>query len=111
VGVTTVTCTASDAAGNNASGSFEVRVRGVEEQIVALIELIRAMPLAPAVRTHLLTTLENALDNPRHLPTVCKVLDGFILLVRIQSGKTIPADRASQALADAARIKAVLGCP
>jgi hypothetical protein len=110
IGMTTVSCTATDAAGNSTTASFGIRVRGAEEQIVALIELARAMPLSPAIRARLLTVLETALDNPRNIPGVCRVLDAFIALVRSQSGRTIPADRASQLIVDATRIKAVLGC-
>jgi hypothetical protein len=111
IGTSMVSCTASDAAGNSASNSFSIRVRGAEEQIVELIELARAMPLSPALRATILRALDRALDNPRHVGGVCSALNAFITLVRSRSGRTIPADRADQLVADATRIKAVLGCP
>ena len=43
VGDTTVTCTASDSAGNMGSASFVVHVAGADEQLAALFELVSAV--------------------------------------------------------------------
>ena len=45
IGTTTVTCTASDAAGNTATASFDVRVLGAPEQIDDLIALVDGLGL------------------------------------------------------------------
>jgi hypothetical protein len=110
-GTTLVQCTAHDAAGNSASVSFHVTVRGAPEQIVALIQLASGHSLPPAIRAQLLAGLQTALSNPHNLTAACRSLSVFITLVRIQSGRSIPVATANQLIADATRIKAVLGCP
>lgn len=110
IGTTLVQCTAQDAAGNHAGASFQVRVRGAAEQIVALIQLASGRSLPPAIAAQLLVALQRALSNPRNLPAACRSLDLFITLVRAHAGRSIPVARATQLIADATRIKAVLGC-
>ncbi len=109
-GQTVVHCTALDAAGNSASTSFQVRVRGAAEQIVALIQLATGQNLPPAIRAQLVAALQRALNNPRNVIVACRNLDTFIVLVRVLSGRWIPPVRANQLINDAVRIKAVLGC-
>lgn len=109
-GTTLVHCTAHDAAGNSASASFQVKVRGAPEQIISLIQLATGHNLPPAISAQLLAALQRALSNPRNLPAACRSLDLFIALVRAHAGRSIPVARATQLIADASRIKAVLGC-
>jgi hypothetical protein len=45
------------------------------------------------------------------LATACGLLNAFITEVQAQSGKKITAAQASQLIAAATQIKAVLGCP
>jgi hypothetical protein len=109
-GVTTVTCTAADLAGNDASTTFTVTVRGVAEQIVDLIEQLRRMPLQPAVEARLIATLNDALADPRRSTRLCRVLNAFSVLVQLYRGRGIPAEVAATLAADAKRIRAVIGC-
>lgn len=48
--------------------------------------------------------------RPGNLSKACRSMDEFAAQVSSQSGKGIPAATASQWLADAARIKNVMGC-
>ena len=58
IGDTTVTCTATDAAGNRATGTFAVHVRGADEQLDALrAQLAAAADVPRAVRQSLLSKL------------------------------------------------------
>jgi uncharacterized delta-60 repeat protein len=111
IGATLVQCTAGDAAGNAAGVSFHVRVRGAPEQMVDLIELAQGTPLPPRIKASLLTAWRIALANPRNIPAVCRSLGAFIALVQSQPPGAIPPARKAQMIGDAARIKAVLGCP
>ena len=111
IGPTVATCTARDAAGNRASGSFQVKVRGAAEQIVDLIQLVRGQALPPALQASLLAALQTALANPQNLPSACHALTIFIAAAQALSGKAIPVAKANLMIADATRIKAVLGCP
>ncbi|MGH9903142.1 MAG: HYR domain-containing protein, partial [Pyrinomonadaceae bacterium] len=111
IGTTLVQCTAGDAAGNAAGAGFNVKVRGAPEQIVDLLELARGMTLPPRLKARLLAALQTALANPRNKPLACAALGAFIVLVREQPPSAIPPAKKAQMIADATRIKAVLGCP
>jgi CSLREA domain-containing protein len=110
IGTTTVRCTATDASGNRASAAFTIRVLGAEEQIVNMVERLRRMPLSAATRARLVDALRDALARPRQAAVVCKVLRLFAALVQLQAGRAIPVPLASELVADASRIRAVLGC-
>ncbi len=110
IGTSVVQCTAGDAAGNTAQASFNVRIKGAPEQIVDLINLARGMPLPPALSTRLLLALQTALANPRNKPLACAALSVFIAVVQAQPPSVIPPALKAQLIADATRIKAVLGC-
>jgi hypothetical protein len=111
IGTSPVHCTASDAAGNTDGASFSVKIKGAPEQIVDLVVFAAGTPLPPALRTKLLTTLQGALDEPHNVQVACRVLNAFILLVRLQPASVISIAKKNQMIADATRIKAVLGCP
>ena len=53
IGDTTVTCTATDAGGNEATGSFTVHVRGAGEQIEDLRRLLAAIDIPKSLRQSL----------------------------------------------------------
>ena len=110
VGTTLVQCTASDDAGNTAVASFNVMVKGASEQIVDLVELVRGMTLPPLAKAKLLLALQTALANPRNKPLACTALSAFIALVQSQPASVIPPAKKAQLIADATRIKAVIGC-
>ena len=110
IGTSVVQCTAGDAAGNTGQANFNVRIKGAPEQIVDLINLARGMPLPPALSTRLLLALQTALANPRNKPLACATLSVFIAVVQAQPPSVISPALKAQLIADATRIKAVLGC-
>lgn len=111
IGASAVQCIASDAAGNSADVSFNVRVKGAAEQIVDLVELSRGISLPPLIQAKLRLALQTALANPRSTTLACAALGGFILLVQSQPHHAIAPAKKAQLIADAIRIRAVLGCP
>jgi hypothetical protein len=109
IGLTPVTCTATDRAGNSSSGTFVVRVLSAPEQIVKLIEFLKSTTLPPPLETRLIVTLQRALSAPNgHV--ACGALDRFIAALESTPGTQIPADMATGLIADATRIGAVLSC-
>jgi hypothetical protein len=107
-----VTCTATDAAGNSASASFTVTVHGAGEQIAALIEKTLAyleLPLLrPAFRAWLSAGAE-ALAAERPAVT-CLVLRVYIAAVDAAPRRAFSAAEKADLIADAVRIRAVIGC-
>jgi hypothetical protein len=116
-GTTTVSATAADDSGNNASCSFTVTVLSPQDQIAALIAQIKALvaagKLAASNANPMINTLENAanqLGNGRVSQT-CKKLDDFIKKTdgEINTGKLTAAD--GQVLINTAKaIQANIGC-
>jgi Tol biopolymer transport system component len=112
IGATTVECVARDEAGNAARASFEVHVRGAAVQLAALRARVQDTPMAPSTRRVLTVLLDGiSLENssrPAHV--ACVQLTTFNHLAGTLPDRSFAvADR--QALrADAARIRAVLGC-
>jgi hypothetical protein len=113
IGSTTVTCSATDAAGNTGSAKFTVVVKGGGTQ---LTELQNEVNKLTAVDSSTLKNLTSILANAqkavakKDLPSACDKLASFVSQVRAQSGKTIPASTADVLITDARRIMAVLGC-
>jgi probable HAF family extracellular repeat protein len=108
IGDTTVSCTATDTAGNTASGEFEVHVKGAAEQLVELAEAVSS--IGPG--TSLADKVEDAQAAVREdrVARACSTLDGFVNQVRALSGKGIPAGTAEALVAASTRIRAVLDC-
>jgi HYR domain len=115
IGATTVTCTATDAAGNtSAAASFVVTVNGATAQIHQLIDKTVSHLRLPATSAATLTSgLRSVADalvarNPR---AACLALTAFKSLVTAASrAGRIPAADAQDLIARADRIRAVLGC-
>ena len=108
VGTTTVTCTATDASGNEATGAFTVHVEGADEQLADLAAAVTGVgPGRSLVATVDFARLLLTLGQPQ---AACLTLTAFNLEVRAQSGKKIPAPQASALIGDAKRIQPVLGC-
>jgi hypothetical protein len=111
IGVSTVNCAASDAAGNRASASFTVTVRGAGDQLVDLIAYVSGLGLPNGSAQPLLNQLNAALralnDNNQHV--ACIKLNDFIDLMGKKSSG-VSAAQWSGAVGDAERIRAVLAC-
>jgi FG-GAP-like repeat/HYR domain len=108
IGTSSVTCTASDAFGNEASASFDVHIKGAAEQLDELIELVE--DLGPG--TSLADKLESAraaLDEGERAEA-CSSLRAFANEVRAQSGSKLTPAQAEAFMAAANRIRAVLAC-
>ena len=117
IGDTNVSCTATDAAGNQSTGSFVVHVEGAAEQVRDLVrEVANALRLPASLQAALLAPVDSALAgfdpaNAKQARTMCIALRTFTALV--QGGERlglIPRAVGDPLVADAARISAVLGC-
>ena len=111
IGTTMVTCTAVDPAGNEASASFTVHVKGPSEQVADLIALVDDYDL----RT-LGTSLHDKLVAVAQLlganrsREACEKLGSFLNQVTAQSGKGLSVEQANALTAAAQRIEVVIGC-
>ena len=124
IGPTTVSCTASDAAGNKTSASFVVTVLGAHDQLVDLIAYVRSLGLPNGTGQPLLNQLEaalRALNGNSHVS--CVKLSDFIGLASAKASKANSLDtqafsktsaasyvQRAQMAGDAQRICSVLGC-
>jgi hypothetical protein len=112
IGDATVTCRATDAAGNAATARLVVHVRGAGEQIVALIGKTRAFLDLPSLKPALSMALQSAADtfvtrNPR---AACLGLNLYIAAVKLAPAKALTVAERAELVAEATRIKAVIGC-
>jgi hypothetical protein len=112
IGDTTVACKATDTAGNSATARFRVHVRGASEQIVRLVDRTLTFLDLPALKPGLKAGLQSVADailarNPRG---ACKALDLYAAAVKLAPTRAFTASERSALLADAARIKTVIGC-
>jgi hypothetical protein len=108
IATTTVTCTATDQAGNSSSGQFTVTVRGAAAQLGDLIAASRGVGPGKGLE-------DKAREAAASLAAgstagACSTLASYLDLVNAQSGKKIPAATAAALAADATRIRAVLAC-
>ncbi|HUF16442.1 MAG TPA: HYR domain-containing protein [Thermoanaerobaculia bacterium] len=110
IGSTTVSCTATDRAGNSSSATFVVTVLGAAEQIVKLIELLKSTALPPPLEARLIVTLQHVLSAPNN-HVACVALRRFTEALESTPGSLIPAEMAAALMADGARIGAVMSCP
>ena len=115
VGDTTVMVTATDGAGNQSTCTFSVHVKGANEQINDLIAKVNGLAgVKDATKNALVVKLLAALAAAAKgdTATECARMADFISLAKAQKEKKlIPASAADSVIADATRIKAVLGCP
>lgn len=102
IGQTTVTCTATDQAGNTATATFTVTVRGAADQIAD--ELSSAGGLGAKQQAALADVQAGKTD------AACGVLGAYANQVRALAGKKLPADEAARLLATVQRIRTLLGC-
>jgi hypothetical protein len=114
IGTTTVDCTARDSAGNTSLNSFTVRVKGAPEQLADMIDKLltyRGLTiLGPGMRTQLESIATCVIT--RNVKKACAGVDLFIGLVRYAASRGyLTAAQADSLIADATRIRAVIGCP
>jgi hypothetical protein len=116
IGTTTVACTATDHVGNSSADPFTVTVRGAEDQLARLIQDVMSASTVPApIKARLLARLQSLLatfdpNDPKQRRAVCAALNAFATAVQLLSGHAIPPAQAGRWIADANRIRAVLGC-
>ncbi|MFY9577863.1 MAG: Ig-like domain-containing protein [Gaiellaceae bacterium] len=116
IATTTVNCTATDHAGNKASGSFTVTVKGAKEQLSDLIQkVVNYSSLSASTKTLLIRQLNNLLAsfnpaNATQKQLVCGALKVFIAAVQATPSTVLPRTVGSDWIADATRIRTVLAC-
>jgi hypothetical protein len=112
VGTTTVSCSAADAAGNLASGTFSIRVKGAADQVQDLIAQVRALHLRPVLEATLLAPLEVALLAARagNATLACVSMRLFEQVVSA-AGKAGALPQAASLIAAARDVRIALGCP
>jgi hypothetical protein len=105
IGVTSVTCSASDGAGNVTKGAFDVVVLNPAQMIANLISAVRG-------QQQVLKLLQSAAASitQNDVPAACGQLTGFANQVSAQTGHGFSVAQAADLLGHAADIKATLGC-
>ena len=110
IGDTTVSCTATDAAGNtSAPKTFTVHVNNVSEEFANLTTVVDSLGLNPGLTASLqawLTTAQRHLDRQKD---ACQQLDGFLLQALAQAGKVNPTLTIAQGQALVAAANALEG--
>ena len=108
IGTTTVTCEASDAAANTASASFDVHVKGADEQLDDLIGAVASVGPGTSLADKLIGA-RAALDEG-DVDDACERLAAFAQAASAQSGKKLTPAQAAEFIASATRIRSVLSC-
>lgn len=109
VGTTTVTCTATDPDDSNSpvTASFTVTVKGASGQVSDLHQAVQGVGPGQSLSSEV-QQAESYLAAG-DITDASSTLDAFINEVTAQTGKKIPAQQASQLIADARRIQAAMG--
>jgi HYR domain len=115
IGTTTMLCTATDAAGNAATGSVTVLVQAAAAQVSELIVAVQGFNLQQGISNSLDAKLQNVLNALAgaangETAAVCNQLGAFINETTAQSGKKLTVAQANQLIAAAQQIRAVIGC-
>jgi hypothetical protein len=108
IGTTTVTCTASDTAGNEAGASFDVHVRGADEQLGILFAAVAGVGPGSSLAEKVQDARAALAAGVVH--AACQELAAFANEVRAQSSKKLSATQAVVLGATARRILTVLSC-
>jgi hypothetical protein len=112
IGTTTVTCSATDAHGNTANGSFAVIVRSAAEMTSTLAAQTAALRFDQG--SQLLTNVINAASGSgpgaQPLVSACNNLTAFTNQVSAQSGKKLTAAQAAALIRGARQVSEALGC-
>jgi hypothetical protein len=110
IGTTTVLCTATDAANNQAECSFTVHVKGAAEQIQDLTLLVSSLDLAYGMETSLGAQLKAAMAalSAGNKAAAYQSLQSFINHASAQSGKKLTLAQARLLVAAAKQIETVI---
>jgi hypothetical protein len=109
IGSTTVTCDATDVAGNSATQvTFPVKVLSAAEQLGTLHNQVIGVGPGKSLADKV-TSVESYLAT-NHKSNACGTLGAFINEVNATSGKKIAKPLASQLVTEAKQIEAVIGC-
>jgi hypothetical protein len=108
IGTTQVTCTASDAAGNDANATFDVHVKGAAEQLEDLSAAVDGLGPGSSLADKL-TEASAALAAGDEAAT-CEKLNAFTNAVQAQSGKSLTQEQALGLVESTTRIRSVLDC-
>jgi hypothetical protein len=108
IGDTVVTCSATDAAGNTASASFTVHVRGAAEQLARLAAAIKDAGPGTSLSDKVVEAQTSLAAGK--IDATCDALTAIVNSLQAQSGKTIPPRTAALLIVDATRIESVLAC-
>src|SRR2546426_1109953 len=112
IGTTRVTCMAADPSGNRASATFHVTVLDAPGPLGTLHQSVAGLGLPSGIATSLTAKLNAALaaTNAGDVVTACTKLQDFMNETQAQAGKKISTADANMLIAEAGRIRAVLGC-
>jgi streptogramin lyase len=109
IGTTTVTCSSTDAAGNTASASFQIAVKGAAAQLADLVVEVHNIGRQQGLEATVAVAQLFVAHGSRAL--ACLTLVAFNVEVRSQqAGRRIAKAQADTLVADANRIRATLGC-
>jgi hypothetical protein len=108
---TTVTCTATDRAGNSSTATFNVIVKDAFWQLQDLTGLVGSLGLGK-LGSSLIDKLNTAsrFIQAGKVSQACSTLDSFLNQVSAQVGKGLTVTQADELTARAVRIRNVCGC-
>ncbi len=109
IGTTTVSCTATDVAGNGASGSFTVQVKASAAMQLSDL-LTQVTGVGPGASLANKVTQIQAYVSANNKASACSLLNAFISEVAAQTGKKLTTAQAASFTTQANNIKATLGC-
>ena len=108
IGINSVKCTASDAAGNSASASFSLDVIDAPTQMRNLMTYVTGLGMPEGTTNPLVNQLQAALGSYPG-DQACKKLNDFVSMVG-KKAKDIPAGQAEYLIGEATGILNVMGC-
>lgn len=111
IGMTTVTCTATDTDGDTHSPgtqTFQVTVKGAADQLSDLHTAVHRVGPGTSLADKIASVQSYLAAG--HASDACGTLGAFINQVKAQTGKSIPAVQAGGLIAAAQRIEAVIPC-
>jgi hypothetical protein len=111
IGTTNVACSATDAAGNKASGTFAITIVGAADQIAALQRWVENLTIDATLQKQLVSALTKAgaAAAAGDTKTACKQLATATSLVNT-AGSKLTKGQVNKMLNDMERIRAVIGC-